>query len=165
MKWKLPAHWIPVWNFTIILLTKSPTCIFSRQLDSESSYHLWEEKSPIYIPQLWPGHIYQLELIWELSEQTGQIHRSLQLVCVSGVCTWVLRRPSDSMPRISMHIRKQGQLLLVISITCWRAAASFNSSSASEKFENHWNKGWSLVSPRFLSYGTTSIGTRWLVIT
>lgn len=42
--------------------------------------------------------------------------------------------------------------------TCWRAAASFNSSSASEKFEYHWLKGLSLVSPLFL-LSTSSVGT------
>ena len=36
-------------------------------------------------------------------------------------------------------------------LTYWRAAASFNSSSASEKFINHWFSGWSLVSPLFFS--------------
>lgn len=34
-------------------------------------------------------------------------------------------------------------------LTCWRAAASFNSSSASEKLINHWLNGWSLVSAFF----------------
>lgn len=49
-------------------------------------------------------------------------------------------------------------------LTCCRAAASFNSSSASEKLENHWLKGWSLVSPRFFSYGTISTEPRWMVV-
>lgn len=42
--------------------------------------------------------------------------------------------------------------------TCWRAAASCKSSSASEKFMNHWLKEWSLVSP-FLLLLASSTGT------
>ena len=35
-------------------------------------------------------------------------------------------------------------------LTCWRAAASCSSLSASENFINHWARGLSLVSPLFL---------------
>jgi hypothetical protein len=73
-------------------------------------------------------------------------------------CTWKVRMCSSSMPS-TLHIWTSEKTRTIL--TCCRAAASFKSSSASEKFENHWLKGWSLVSPRFFSYGTISIGPRW----
>jgi len=74
------------------------------------------------------------------------INNRIKVGSCTPVCILIFFLP-DKISSIREKIERKRKKFF---LTCWRAAASCSSLSASENFINHWARGLSLVSPLFL---------------